>query len=223
MNSGPRPHLNTRNLDRSLAARELRFTSESKGPARHLGESQRREALKLLALWEELEELHAQTRFWREEAQRAGRPVDQLRGLVGTVCAGVRLHRADQLPPPPESATEAAAPAGYSASQDASRGDDVRLSTGGATVAPPPPTAVAPAPLVSALKKTEPVAGAGGTSAACLRARQYADARRRKAALEALQLREGAAEGAPPGAAPAASTEDAAADPTPRVRTVTWC
>ena len=73
-------------------ARELRFDIESHGEEISAAASQRREALKLLALWEELEELQSQTRFWKEEMDRATRPIEQFRGLVGAVRAGLRLR-----------------------------------------------------------------------------------------------------------------------------------
>lgn len=75
-------------------ARELRFDIESHGEEVSAAARQRREALKLLALWEELEELQSQTRFWKEEMDRAVRPIEQFRGIVGAVRAGLRLGHA---------------------------------------------------------------------------------------------------------------------------------
>eukprot|EP00966_Prymnesium_polylepis_P189652 4394415-Prymnesium_polylepis.1 len=57
-------------------------------------EAQRGEALKLLALWEALEELHAQARFWRVERARAAQPRRAaLRRAARVVVAGARLQR----------------------------------------------------------------------------------------------------------------------------------
>jgi len=53
----------------------------------------RREALKLLTLWEELEEMLAQLKFWKEEGQRASRLTDQLRGIISAVITGQRAQR----------------------------------------------------------------------------------------------------------------------------------
>jgi len=149
-------------------ARELRFQHDENLSAVH---EQRRDALKLLALWEELEELHAQVRFWKTETQRTKRPNDQFRSLVGSI---MRIQRATVIQKAVQGATPVDATSSTSAETDTAR------------ISEPPK---------SALKKTEP----GEVSAACMRARQHADMRRQRVAQDAsVELGEGNAPVAEP-------------------------
>ena len=179
-------------------ARELRFSMETHGEPTTVAGQQRRDALKLLALWEELEEMHAQTRFWKEETDRAKRPVDNLRGLVQGVTAVLRVKRLEVDDAPAEPGVLA------------------RIA------APKPP------PMTSALKKPEAALGETSNTAAADRARRGNNVNRRvlieasvarRDSEEALDrgntlLARRAAETAPP-----ASEADMA---TPRTRMVTF-
>ena len=142
--------------------------------------------------------MHAQTRFWKEETDRAKRPVDNLRGLVQGVTAVLRVKRLEVDDAPAEPGVLA------------------RIA------APKPP------PMTSALKKPEAALGETSNTAAADRARRGNNVNRRvlieasvarRDSEEALDrgntlLARRAAETAPP-----ASEADMA---TPRTRMVTF-